>query len=110
MVAFRRLSLAHMMDDGNPPPPPTALFDALAKEWASGVVDDEDFAAGCYLCTSVNLEVGSLAETGRIPFKLLRSLAGRCLEGLDLLALLTIDRNGWVAVLRLLFCVAASGY
>ena len=57
------------------------------------MVDDVDFAAGCYLHTSVNLEVGALAETGRTPFKLLQSLAGRRLEVLDRLALLIIDGN-----------------
>ena len=47
-----------------------------------------------------------LAETGRAPFKLMRS----SLEGLDLLALLTIDGDGLVTVLHLLFCIAASDY
>ena len=74
------------------------------------MVDDEDFAAGCYLRTSINLEVGALAETGRTPFQLLRSLSGRRLEGLDCHDLLTIDGNGLVNVLHLLFCVAASEY
>ena len=54
--------------------------------------------------------VFALADTGRAPFKLLRSLADRRLEGLDLLALLTIDGDGLVTVLHLLFCIAASDY
>ena len=84
-------------------PPPTALFAVLTKRWASGVVYDEAFAAGCSLCASVDLEVGSLADTGHPPFKLLRSLAGRQLEGLDFLALLTIDGDGLVTVINSVF-------
>ena len=107
MVNCRRLSLAHLMDNGTPP---AALFAAPEKRWASGVVDDKAFAAGCSLHASVNLYVGALAETGRTPFNLLRRLEGRRLECLDRLTLLTIGGDGLVAVLHSLFCVAASEY
>ena len=67
---------------------------------------DADFAAGFSLCAFVNLEVGSLAEIRRMPFKLQWSLEWRRLEGRDHLALLKIDSNGLVAVLHSLFCIA----
>ena len=67
---------------------------------------DGDFAAGFSLRAFVNLEVGSLAETRHMTFKLQWSLVRRRLEGCDNIALLTIDSNGLVAVLHSLFCIA----
>ena len=72
------------------------------------MVYDEAFTDGCSLRASVDLEVSALADTGRLPFKLLQILAGHQLEGLDFLALLTIYGKWLVAILNFLFCVAAS--
>ena len=74
MVACQRSSFAHIMEDITPP---ADLFAASEKRWASGVVEDEYFAAGRSLCAVVDLDVGDLAETSRSTFNILRSLSGR---------------------------------
>ena len=107
MADRRRVSLDPLLDNGTLP---AALFTMLARKWALGMAEDEAFAPGYSSRAAVDLDVGALAETGRTLFKFLMSLAGRQLEGLDWPALLTIDGDGVVAVLRLLFCVAASEY
>ena len=65
---------------------------------------------GCYSCAAADLDVGSLKETGRALFKLLRSIYGRQLYGLDHPALLTINGDRIVFVLHSLFYLAASEY
>ena len=102
-----RSSLTHVLDDGIPP---VALFVALEKRWASGVVEYETFAAEGSSRADFNLDVGALVYTSRAPFEIPRSLVGRRLEGLDCLALPTIHDDGVVAVLHSMFYVAASEY
>ena len=90
--------------------PPAALLYVLARKWESGVVEDKSFAAGRSSHVAVNLDVGALVETGSALFRILRSLAGRCLEGLNRITLLKIDGNRVVPVLHLMFCIADSEY
>ena len=75
-----------------------------------GMVEDEAFLAGCSSRAVIDLEIGALAETNCTLSELLRSLAGRRLESLDRLALLTINGDGVVAVLHLIFFISASDY
>ena len=63
------------------------------------MVKNKHFSAGRSSSADFDLDVGTLVETGRAPYKLLQSLVGRLLEGLDHLNLLTINGNGLVVVL-----------
>ena len=73
-------------------------------------MEDEVLVAGRSTRAAVILYVGALSETGHATYDLLRSFTGRRSEGLDRLTLLKIDGKGLVAVLHLLFCMAASEY
>ena len=90
MVHHGRSSLAHLLENGTPP---SALFTGLAKKWESGVAEDKAFVVGRSLHVAVDLDVGALVKTGRATFDLLMSLLGRRSEGLNCLALLTIDEK-----------------
>ena len=68
------------------------------------------FAVGWSLRVAVYPGVGALEETGRTLFELLRSFAGCRLEGLNRLALLTIDGDRVVTLPHLLLFIAASKY
>ena len=73
-------------------------------------MEEEALEAGRFTRAAIDLCVGALLETGRATYEIPRSLAGRHSEGLDCLALLTIDGKGQVAVLHPMFYVVASDY
>ena len=97
MVGRRCSSLTRILDKGIPPP---TIFPTMSKNWALGAGDDEaSKAAICSLCATVNISIGTRADTGRAPHGILHTLVGRPSEGVDQLTFLVVDEDGLVYLL-----------
>ena len=86
-----------------------SLFKYLAKKWAVPE-DPQDFTASRSLRSNTDSTTGAVSDTGFRVLEALGDLASRGAEGLDNIALLTINEYVLVSVLRSLFLFGESAY
>ena len=100
-MSGRRLLFAQVLDDGDAP---LGLFKCLAKKWAVHEAP-QDFTTSRSLRLNADSTTGAVSDTGFPVLEALGYLVSRGAEGLNNIALLTINEYSLGSVLRSLFIV-----
>ena len=89
-MSGRRLFFAQVLDEVDAL---IGLSKYLAKKWAVPK-SPQDFTASRYLRSNTDSATGSVSDTGLLVLKVLGALVSRGAEGLDKLALLSVNEDG----------------
>ena len=103
MSGWRSL-FSKVLDNGNAP---LGLFKYLTKKWAVPEAP-QDLTAKRSLRSNTDAATGSIIDMGFPVLEDLGDLVSRGVEGLDNIALLSVNKNNLVSVLHSLFLVGES--